>query len=220
MKSFINSTFKRNLTTNIKDMLPKDSNATRIRIWKSGYFDKNNQFVFTNVATSLISSFKPGRQPNIGHVSIETRDLYASLWPTGIDLTNKLKPQVGYAQQSSPAKDERSEGRAPDVVVDLHTLDVKKIEDELIKFVQSGSTYHLFGSNRLFKSLGANSCSGLAFDLMHKGGIQKLVSSRHFIRDYIITTPNNLVNLVLEAQAKEAEILSKDKKSLPPSPKI
>lgn len=82
-----------------------------------------------------------------------------------------------------------------------------------MKFVNSGSTYHLFGSNRLFKSLRANSCSGLAFDLVHKGGIQKLISKRHFIRDYIITTPNNLVELVLEAQAAEAKTLANEKKS-------
>lgn len=108
MKTFTAIAFKRYLSTSIKDILPKDSNATRIRIWKSGYFNEANQFVFTSVATSFLSGFKPGRQPNIGHVSIETRDLYASLWPNGIDLTNKLKPQTGYTQNSSPGKDEQS----------------------------------------------------------------------------------------------------------------
>ena len=207
--------FSRFLSTRIHLLLPKDSNATRIRIWKSGYFDADGQFVYTTVVTSLISSLKPGRQPNIGHVSIETRDLYASLWPEGINLFNKLKPQIGDAQTSSPSHDEKAEGRPPDVLVDLHTLNVPQIQQALVQCVDSGSTYHLIGSNRFFKSLSANSCSGLAFDLLHKGGIQKLVTKSHFLRDYIITTPNNLVTLVLEAHAKEKEIL--ESRPTPPS---
>ncbi len=78
-------------------------------------------------------------------------------------------------------------------------------------FLKSGSIYHLIGSNRFFKYLGANSCGGLAYDLLISGGINKLLSTTHFVRDYIVTTPNNLAQLVLEAHANEQLILRKDK---------
>src|SRR3989338_5289952 len=143
----------RSLSSSIHTPLPTNSKITRIRIWKSGYFNRDDQFIYSNVFTSLYSQLKPGRQPNIGHVSIETRELYASLWPDGIDLLNKLKPQTGDAQSSSPKKDEQAEGRPPDILVDLQTLDVEKIQAELVKFVSAGSTYHIIGSNKFFKVL-------------------------------------------------------------------
>ncbi len=103
-------------------------------------------------------------------------------------------------------------------MIDLTTLDVDKIQQELENFKSSGSIYHLVGSNRFFKSLGANSCSGLAFDLLHKGGIQKLVSRRHLIRDYIITTPNNLVKLVMDA--KQNELYAMNNTTVPPTTNV
>ncbi len=205
---------KRAYGTSIHELLPKDSKITRVRIWKSGYFDRNNRFISTNVIASFFSAFKPGREPNLGHVSVETRDFYASLWPDGIDVFNKLKPQEGYSKTSNPRDDELAEGKPPDHLVDLHTLDVVAIKEELDRFVGTGSKYHVIGRNRFFRELGANSCSGLAHDLLTKGGIDKLASRTHLIRDFVVTTPNNLISLVLEAKDKEQKI-SKIEKTEP-----
>ncbi len=216
MKGLAFSIFKRSITASVYELLPKHSNVTRIRVWKSGYHNEDQEFIFTDAATSFFSAFKPQRIPNIGHVSIETCDLYASFWPEGLTIFNKWKPMRGDAQSSSPKSDELSEGRRPDILVDLHTLNVQKIQEELTRFNQSGNSYHLVGSNSLVKYFGTNNCSGLAVDLLQKGGIHKLVSKRHFIREYIIATPNNVVELVLEAQAKEAEQLKNTTSSVSP----
>jgi hypothetical protein len=197
---------KRAYSTSTYPSLPKESSVTRIRIWKSGYFGPDKGFVHTNVLTALYS-VKPSRQPNIGHVSIETRDLYASLWPRGINITNKLKPQRSDHQDHTPETDQIAEARAPDLTVDLHTLEVEKINIELERFVKLGSVYHLLGSNPYLKNLGAHSCSSLAYHLLSAGGIHKLGIKTHVIRDYIVVTPNNLATLVVEAQTKEEVIL-------------
>ena len=57
---------------------------TRIRIWKSGYFietaDSQKQYMYTtNTAKSFLSPMTKGCQAKIGHVSIETKEIYASL---------------------------------------------------------------------------------------------------------------------------------------------
>ncbi|MFN7097045.1 MAG: hypothetical protein ACK4PR_05765 [Gammaproteobacteria bacterium] len=189
-------------------ILSRDSKITRVRIWRSGYFDSNNNFVHTNVVTSFLSSFKLGRQSNIGHVSIETKDLYASLWPEGIDIFNKLKPQDSNSESSSPTKDEGAEGRPADHLVDFETLDVDAIKQALDNYIKLGPKYHLIGRNRFFKELNANSCSGLGYDLLKQGGIDKLIMNRHFLRDFIVTTPHNLADLVIAAKIKENEILN------------
>ena len=203
---------KRGFSTSTHEALLKNSNVTRIRIWKSGYHNQDKQFIYTDVATSFFSSLKPHRVPNIGHVSIETSEIYASLWPEGLNIFNKKKPMAGDALSSTPLSDELSEGRPPDIMVDLHTLNVQNINNELTKFNESGNSYHLVGSNYLMKYLGTNNCTGLAVDLLERGGIQQLISRRHFVREYIIATPNNVVELVLEAQAREVEV-SKNKAS-------
>ncbi len=204
--------FSTKLQTSIHTLLDKASPITRVRIWRSGYFmDSSSKQVFVpaNVVKSLFAPYlKKGIQSsNLVHVSLETKELYASLWPEGITLFNKYKPQQGSANSSNPALDEQSEGRPPDYLVDLHTLDVENIEKKLDEYLKFGSPYHVFGSNRFLKNLRANSCSGLAYDLLISGGIKNLLPTTHFVRDYIITTPNNLAQLVLEAHANEQAMM-------------
>lgn len=205
--------FSTKISTSIHSLLGKESPITRVRIWKSGYFFEHGsqkKFVFTNVAKSfLVSTVNTNKiQSNIGHVSIETKEIYASLWPEeGIIIYNKYKPQQGIAKSRTPALDEKTEARPPDYLIDLYTLDVDNIKQKLEEYLESGPIYHLIGNNRFFKHLGANSCSGLAYDLLISGGIKKLMPTTNFIRDYIVTTPNNLAQLVLEAHANEQAIL-------------
>ncbi len=105
--------------------------------------------------------------------------------------------------KSSPERDETAEGRSPDCVVDLQSLNTNKIKLKVDEYIKSGSTYHLIGRNRFFKKLGTNSCSGLAYDLLIHGGIKKFIDSRHFVTDNIVVTPNNLVLFVQEAAKNE-----------------
>lgn len=198
------------IQTSIHTLIGKNSPVTRIRIWRSGYFletSTQQKFIPTSVVKAFLAPFTKGVQSNIGHVSIETREIYASLWPEGITIFNKYKPQQGFANNSNPDIDEQQEARPPDYVVDLYTLDVENIKESLDEYIKSGAKYHLIGSNRFIKYLEANSCSGLAYDLLVSGGIKKLVPTPNLVRDYIITTPNNLAQFVLQAHANEQAIL-------------
>lgn len=187
-------------STNTKFPLGVDSPITRIRIWKSGYFKKDGDFQHTNIGYALLKGIGPFRTANIGHVALETKHFYASLWPERLTIFNKLKMQDG--EYSNIVIDEQSEARPPDHLVDLKTLNVNAMWRKLEDFKEHNN-YHLMGSNWVFNTNTAASCSSLAYDLLIAGGIRKLVPMTVSIRDYIVVTPNNLTEMVLSA--KEAE---------------
>jgi hypothetical protein len=60
----------------------------------------------------------------------------------------------------------------------------------------------------------AESCSSLAFKLLLRGGIRKLVPTREIIRDFFVVTPNHLGELIEIAKKNEQEMLkfTQDKK--------
>jgi hypothetical protein len=66
--------------------------------------------------------------------------------------------------------------------------------------------FHLTGSSRLFNARQANSCSGLVCDLLVAGGIRTLTRERNLIRDYLITTPNNLILLLKDLRDHQSFI--------------
>lgn len=205
--------FSTKIQTSIHVPIKSDSLITRVRVWKSGYtFEPHSPetFVSTNVIKSFLSHKKKGARANIGHVSVETHEIYSSLWPEEFSYDNKYKPQPGQANNSTPAKDENAENRSPDYVIDLYTLDVDNINKKFYEYLETGAAYryHIIGSNYFFNHYGANSCCGLAYDLLVSGGIKKLIPTNQFIRDYIITTPNNLAQLVLEAHSNEQAMLN------------
>lgn len=70
---------KRLFSVVMSEELPIHSNLTRVRIWKSGYFLEDGNFRHTSVGYSLLKGLGPFRRANIGHVSLETKDFYASL---------------------------------------------------------------------------------------------------------------------------------------------
>lgn len=96
-------------------------------------------------------------------------------------------------------------------MVDLKTLDLLAMEKALNSFVQHNK-YHLIGGNAVFNANNAASCSSLAHDLLIAGGIRKLVPSTLSIRDYLLVTPNNLAQLVLQAKNIEDELITNDQK--------
>ncbi len=193
-------TIKRYVSTTSLPALTADSKITRIRIWKSGYFLENGNFKHTTVGFALLKGIGPLRRANIGHVSLETRDFYASLWPEQLTVLNKHKIQDGVS--SDLEADLASEGRAPDHLVDMETLNLTNMLIELEKF-ESQNKYHLVGGNKVFNANNAASCSSLAYSLLIAGGIRKLVSPNFSIRDKILVTPNNLADMILEAKEKE-----------------
>lgn len=199
-------------TTNEKALLPE--NIVRVRVWRSGYHDKDkNQFVYSNVFNSIISGYL-GHEPNIGHVSLELKNVYISLWPNNLTITNKTKPQDG-SLDSSVIVDERAEGRSPDLIVDFASLDTSQIIKDVEHFKSSGSQYHLFGGNRFFNTSNSHNCSGLAYKLLHEAGLNNFKIPKNYFRDYMLVTPNNLITYLEIAKKIEIEncISAKSEKS-------
>lgn len=210
MKAQFFQSLKRCVSTNVTELLTKDSTLTRVRIWKSGYFAENGEFRHTSVGYSLLKSMSPFRRANIGHVSLETKDFYASLWPERLTIFNKYKAQD--ALISDIETDLASEGRPPDHLVDLKTLNLADMQKELDRFVQNNQ-YHLIGGNTVLNANNAASCSSLAHDLLVAGGIRKLVPFTVSIRDCLLVTPNNLTKMVLQAKNIEDELITNNQQS-------
>ncbi len=142
----------------------------RVRIWNSGYLLKDGSFIRSSVPYTMIKGFVPGRVPNVGHVSVETKGFYASLWPaTGLTILNKL--QVHDGENSTIKNDIEVEGHPPNHLIDLYSLDINTITKVMEKYVidstkKSNGVYNLMG-------VAANSCSTLAYGLLISGGIRK-----------------------------------------------
>ncbi len=181
--------------------MPPDLAKTRIRVWRSGYFDHAKQYNFSNPLTSFwIPLFRDGYEGNVGHVSLETPQIYASLWPENLTIVNKLATQDAMVE-SSPFIDEKSEGRPADVKVDLSSLDFNRMEEELNLFLKTRK-YHVAGSSIIFPLHKAENCSSLAYRLVKAGGIQRLVPKK----PPLIITPNFFADLILKAEKAEKEL--------------
>ncbi len=182
-------------------MLLGDPLLTRIRIWNSGYFAEDNSFVHSNIPSALIKTIiqNPNKVSNVGHVSVETKGFYASLWPSNLTIFNKLKIHDG--ENSTIKQDIVFEGRPPDCMIDFCSLDVLAISKAIEKHVassteKSNGVYHLMGIH-------ANSCSTLAYQLLVAGGIRKLAPFHCKKLDFSIVTPNNLAKMILRAKETE-----------------
>ena len=154
--------------------------------------------------SKIIFGIKPS---NIGHVSIETKYFYASYWPDNLTLFNKLNQQPG-SMNNIIDIDMKSEGRPPEHVIDLHSLDIDAMNNSLDSF-QKNNKYHLIGSNKVFNSGIAHSCSSLAYTLLKDGGIWNFAERPSPILKYVFATPNNVANLVLDAKITQSNSKSR-----------
>jgi hypothetical protein len=177
-----------------------------VRIWESGYFTEEDKFIKTNVAHAMLKSITTGTG-NIGHVSLETKDFYASLWPTQLTVFNKYKIQDG--KQSTLIRDLELEDKDPDHLLDFKTLDLSGILKEMQEF-EKKNKHHLIGKVETFnKEHHGYNCSGFAYSLLKAGGINKLLtSSAVFLNNYILVTPNGLAKVLIQAKKQEEVLLS------------
>ena len=190
-------------STAIRKPLDGSSTLTRVRIWESGYFTGQGEFKKSNVGYAMLKTLTK-REGNIGHVSVETKSFYASLWPEQLTIFNKYKIQAGESNQLSD--DLHSEGRNPDHLLDFETLDLTGISKELEKF-ESASKYQLIGGNKVFHKDGAYNCSSFGYALLLAGGLKKYLPGSYFIQDYLIVTPNNLAEILIQAKKYEDKYL-------------
>lgn len=193
-------------------LLNKNSPITRVRIWLPRYAPiySNQKSITTNVIKASINN--KIKITNIGHTSVETKDIYASLWPqSAINTINKFQIYPGIATKQTPITDEEEEKRPPDHLIDLYTLNIEDIKKAMENYITLKCNYHIVGRNRIFNRSQANNCCGLSYDLLVSGGIMNLVSKNNFIREHVIVTPGNLAQLVMEAQLNEQIVLKRNR---------
>lgn len=144
----------------------------------------------------------------IGHVSMETRSMYASWWPNPQDDEQVEKFNVVHAQNSTYAEDVYNEGSAPDLRVCFYSLNVVEIEDCFNKIESNPDFgYVLSGDKKVARLLNderGQSCCGLAYELLMAGGISAHNSIHKDLKlKWVIVTPDNFANFIKNAKQSE-----------------
>lgn len=151
---------------------PTNERETKVNFLKK-------QRVIIKIWTSMANIHESGH--NVGHVAIETPKKYMSLWPKqryadqpsaketeGKGISTPITHQLNTAQQ-----DILYEGREPEYLFCLYTLNLDAIEEEYSKLEKSLQGWALVGG---LLCDNAESCASLAWKLLEAGGIGKLVS--------------------------------------------
>lgn len=234
--------------TEIKNWLSPSSQPTKsvnsqqpvtVRVWTAKDSDGNPTKAEKVVAEQVQSGMKeqtkgivnnkpPG---NVGHVSIQTTNIYASLWPAlGIQKKSPTvtKEQVRQALPNLPNEelsrleqqlgtntvteiregrslrlDERDESGMANVTTTLFSLNSKAINKKYEEM--KGDNYILTDKvNPKFKTPHAQNCSTLAYTLLKEGGINELSPICHGLENSITPlTPNALTSCIQDAKKNE-----------------
>src|SRR3990167_1764537 len=156
-----------------------------VRIWLP---HKEDKFVTAHEAV---------RDGDVGHVSIQTPDEYASFWPlwqskkTGTALAALFGDATGYTVSNYAEDLQAKDNVSPDVEVVLYSLDVAAMNKKFREFKISSisGNWSLAGANifNIFRGGGGQSCSGLAYDLLNVGGIQKLATWDFVAKTWVVS---------------------------------
>lgn len=170
---------KRSPAEERKQLLTKGPEISLSQPSKKMYQKKayENDRVIVCIWTSAGNLNHPG--DSVGHVSIQTRNLYMSLWPKQANHPNEQSaieaegPSLfkGISHELLPSYeiDVQYEKREPEVVYCFYSLNVHDIETEFEQIRQS-----LGGWSLLALAENAESCASLAWRLLCAGGIEKL----------------------------------------------
>lgn len=187
------------------------NNKVIIRVWQPTINGKNSTAI--SVIKKIVEdSSNSAVQSNcsVGHVSMELPSgTYISLWPApGETLSTANKVVDRY--DCSYIQDIKNEGRTPDCVVCLYTLNAKNIE----KVYKNKKKNKKFGyvlkgnkkTTRLSNTREGNSCCGIVYELLQKGGADNLT---YFYQDLmlkcIIVTPDNFVSYIKNLKNEEVQ---------------
>lgn len=164
-----------------------------IRVWRA---QDDDGFARTSSAIKA-------EKGKVGHVSIQTSNIYASFWPAkAVDKSSSLSAK-GYLMPA-PEADIAAEQADPDQVIILYSLNIESLEQQFEAFKKSisSSRWTLLGDGFLRTG---QSCSGLTYDLLVAGGIKDICES-YFIADHVVSTPNLILKMVLSAKKQEESL--------------
>lgn len=140
---------------------------------------KDEQWVIVRIWTSDGNPDTPGQ--NVGHVSVQTKTKYMSLWPKqaqgpyGVSAKESegigLFKSITHEEVPTPAKDEQYEGRPAEKIFRFYSLDPDKMIKEYDRVIA-----HLKGWSLLAVAKDSESCVSLAARLLQAGGVDGLLS--------------------------------------------
>lgn len=122
------------------------------------------------------SQFNGGE--GVGHVTLETAENYISLWPAEA-INGKAAVQITpkkHEFKASLNEDLTLERRPPEHQLNFYKLNAKAIDQEYERIVTSKDFegYLLLGDIKLYET-GGHNCASLAYYLLMKGGLKKLI---------------------------------------------
>lgn len=190
-----------------------EDNWVRVRIWTS----KTEKGQDTYSADVILRRVK-NLNANIGHATLETNGIYASIWPDQ-EAENSAR-NASYFMPTVQG-DIQAENGKPDYVFEFYSLDKKAIEETFKKIKEAKEPWTLFGDS--FGGTGY-SCSSLTLALLEKGGLNNLatMTTRGIVSptSNFVVSPNNLVNQLSLAKKLEeknfpqtVDFYTKDKKN-------
>lgn len=181
-----------------------ENNCVTIRIYfskirtPSSTHQSNDSWQKSSFASAFFKSMQDGTA-NIGHVTISTIKMHASIWP---DIENMDSPIKKYeASFNDLSGDELSEDGKCDVLVRLYSLDVVAIETAFKNVQEKNVGYVLLGDSSITSKNGYNCCS-LTHRLLKEGGIDDLNPKESSIMK-LIQTPNEFAKYITDAKNKE-----------------
>ncbi len=148
---------------------------------------------------------------NVGHVSLRTKETYASFWPAK-GITSKEAALGTHATFVETFEEDchNEENRKPHTTVVLYSLDINKINTGFqdFKISRAAERWSLFGKSLVswFNKGRGQSCSGLVYALLDIGEIfTRLDYNSDWERDCLHTSPNSILHLLSTAKYSELE---------------
>ena len=198
-----------------KSSIAKSNEPVIVRVWKPT--DSKNTPIFDKEA------FLSGGNP--GHVSIETKEFYASFWPgRGVVHFVKLESLKDYPLVAglfgvapgrfvlSLEQDEVGEASASglprgvrkkaDVEIMLNNLDAVAMKKAFEQYQAEIPGWTFVGNSAINRKAG-HSCSSLAYHLLQAGGMQKLIG--WYEMQIMVVTPSHIATLAIKAKEAEAK---------------
>ena len=175
-------------------------NWVRLRFWLPNFTGDN---IYPEKLTEKNKIKKTSK--NVGHVSLETKNMYLSIWPDSDDetaITLNSKHKIFFMQ--TPYDDTVAEQRKPDAIIDLFSLNVPLIEEKAEELKQNTTNWQLLGRNKFIGEEG-QSCSGLTSELLEIGGIHSHLpkSSQKVIHRFGYTTPSHIFEMAVQLHQYE-----------------
>ncbi|EFA77890.1 hypothetical protein PPL_09390 [Heterostelium album PN500] len=151
----------------------------------------------------------------VGHVALETNNIYASLWPGDAvpetkreQLLKVRAPHLMRDYNDDRLAEATSDGspRNAEVVVTLYSLDASKLEHRFEHYKKTLKGWTLAAGTFFRNDEKAESCASLAFRLLESAGLRDLVNEVHHssITASSAVTPDLIARLVV--LAKKAEL--------------